>query len=618
MGIADSDRDLTVGVVTQNRPASLARCLASLAPLQDRLREVIVVDDTSDLPVADVLARAPASIANRLRLIRQTAREGYIVGRNTIMRLATTEYVLLMDDDAYLLGASGLKEALALMEQDAEVAAIGFAQAEADGRPWPPAMQPAPVSYRCRVASFIGFAHLLRRRTFHEVGGYREALHFYGEEKGLCAQFLSAGYQVVYMPDVLVAHVPDPAGRSTSRYLRYVVRNDCLFALYYLPWLATCVNLPVRLARYFLMRRVSPVRDPAGFFWIVWELILALPDAIRTRTPMTWPDVAEWRRLRRQPPAWHSRSLAPASSPATRITVGITTRNRLPSLAKGLCSLGLIRELLASIIVIDDASEIPVDQIEGLPSDLADTLTIRRQPKVLGNIAGRNEIMRAATTEYVLLCDDDAYLLDGDIVRRGLSLMERDRAVAAVGFAMAAPDGAPWPKHMQASPASHPCFIPSYIGFTHLIRRSAFLEVGGYRALYQHGEEKDCCLRLMDAGYDIVYLPDPPVVHLHDPGGRNVKRYLRYVIRNDCLGAMFNQPLAMALVTVPARLSRYVRMRRLGKVHDPGGLFWIVGQLVAQLPTVARERRPVKWSTLRRWRELRRSSPVYDRPAARA
>ena len=367
------------------------------------------------------------------------------------------------------------------------------------------------------------------------------------------------------------------------------------------------------------MKRTYPVRDPAGFFWIVRELVRALPGAVSTRTPMTWSDLAEWRRLRRQPPAWHPRSrVAVPSAGPIRITVGITTRNRHASLAKALASLALIRDLLASIIVVDDASEIPVDKIAGLPSHLADTLTIMRQPEARGNIAGRNQIMRAATTEYVLLSDDDAYLLDAETIRQGLALMERDTAVAAVGFAMAAPDGAPWPKHMQASPASQPCFIPSYIGFAHLIRRSAFLEVGGYRALYRfHGEEKDCCLRLMDAGYDIVYLPDPPVVHLNDPTGRNVKRYLRYVIRNDCLGAMFNQPIPLALVTVPMRLARYVQMRRLGKVHDPWGLFWIIGQLFVHLPTVARQRHPVKWSTLRRWRDLRRSSPVYDRAAAR-
>jgi GT2 family glycosyltransferase len=227
--------------------------------------------------------------------------------------------------------------------------------------------------------------------------------------------------------------------------------------------------------------------------------------------------------------------------------------------------------------------------------------------------------MLAAPTEYVLLCDDDACLLEARTVREGLEIMEGDPSVAAVGFAMAGADGAPWPKHMQASPSSSRCFIPSYIGFAHLIRRSAFLEVGGYDALYRfHGEEKDCCLRLMDAGYDIVYLPDPPVIHLHDPAGRDMRRYLRYVIRNDCLGAMFHQPILLAIVMVPMRLARYVRMCRLGGVRDPGGLLWILGQLAAHAPLAARSRRPVKWSTLRRWRELRRSSPAYERPLGRA
>ena len=63
--------------------------------------------------------------------------------------------------------------------------------------------------------------------------------------------------------------------------------------------------------------------------------------------------------------------------------------------------------------------------IAGLPAHLADVLTVIRHPQPRGNIAGRNEIMRAATTDYVLLCDDDAYLLDAETIRRGL---ERDGA----------------------------------------------------------------------------------------------------------------------------------------------------------------------------------------------
>ena len=294
---------LTVGVTTRNRLLSLRRCLSSLELLGDRLTDVVVVDDSSDEPVAGSLD-LPPSIAAITRVVRQTESEGYIVARNTIMRLARNEYVLLLDDDAYLIAADVLKEALAIMARHPEVAAIGCAQAEADGTPWPTAMQPAPVSYRCRVASYIGFAHLLRRRVFQEVGGYRENLHFYGEEKDFCAQLLRAGYQVVFLPDALVAHVPDPSGRSHARYLRYVVRNDCLFALYNLPWSAACVSLPLRLARYFLMKRGHAVADPSGFPWIVSELARALPGALRTRTPMTWADMASWRRLRRHAPAW--------------------------------------------------------------------------------------------------------------------------------------------------------------------------------------------------------------------------------------------------------------------------------------------------------------------------
>src|SRR3990170_9057229 len=221
---------LTVGVTTRNRPQSLARCLRSLEMLGALATEIIVVDDSSDVPVAQSIGPLPSPVADTLRIIRQDHAEGYIVARNTIVRLAKNEFVLLMDDDAYLLEPAGLSQAVAIMEQHAEIGAIGCAQAEADGRPWPAPMQPAWVAYACRVGAYIGFAHLLRRQAFLEAGGYRDELHFYGEEKDFCARLLRAGYQVLYLPDLRVAHIPDPAGRSNARYLRYVVRNDCLFA----------------------------------------------------------------------------------------------------------------------------------------------------------------------------------------------------------------------------------------------------------------------------------------------------------------------------------------------------------------------------------------------------
>jgi len=296
---------LTIGVVTKNRPASLRECLGSLAVVGDALAEVIVVDDTGDVPVdaaSGALVDLPPSVSAKLRVIRQTRHEGYIVARNTIMREASTDYVLLMDDDAALLDGVSILDALRLLEAHPRVGAIACAMAERDGSPWHPATQPAPVNYTCYVPTFIGFAHILRRRLFVELAGYRESFHFYGEEKDYCLRVLDAGFDIIYMPSARVVHAPDPAGRSQSKYVRYTIRNDCLFALYNEPLPLALLTVPVRLGRYLSMSRGFD--DRGGFAWIVRELVRQLPSIIGGRRAVSWTTVRQWRRVGRTWPAF--------------------------------------------------------------------------------------------------------------------------------------------------------------------------------------------------------------------------------------------------------------------------------------------------------------------------
>jgi GT2 family glycosyltransferase len=305
---------ITVGVTTRNRADALLRCLRSLELIADLVGEIIVADDSSDPPVADMLHRAPAAVGSKLRVITVPHNGGYIVGRNMIMRLASNEYVLSMDDDAYVIDAKAVTRAVDVLARHPRVGAVAFAQGESNGQPWPAAMQPAPAQQPCLVTAFIGFAHLLRRTLFLEVGGYRETFEFYGEERDYCLRLLDAGRQVVYLPDALVAHVPDPSGRSPSRYLRYVIRNDCLSAMYNEPLLLALATVPVRLRRYGAMRRGGNVIDPGGFWWIVRELAAAIPDLVRNRTPVRWGTVRRWRALRRDPPPFAA--IAPLSRSA--------------------------------------------------------------------------------------------------------------------------------------------------------------------------------------------------------------------------------------------------------------------------------------------------------------
>ena len=289
-------RILTVGVTTRNRPDALATCLTSLAALAHLDPDVIVFDDGSQPPV-DVDAR----------VIRDAASPGYIVGRNRLVREAEGEFVLLMDDDARLIGAAAIDEAIAVLRRDERVGAVAFAQAEADGRPWPPSMQPSPAQLPSLVPSFIGFAHMIRRDRFLALGGYREAFGFYGEEKEFCLRLLDAGLYTVYLPHALVAHVVDPHSRDRRRYLRFVARNDCLNSLLNDPFARLLWMLPARYALYFRMRRGWRIHDPWGGFWLFREVAAQLPDVWRMRRPVARDTLKEWRALKVEQRAYQAR-----------------------------------------------------------------------------------------------------------------------------------------------------------------------------------------------------------------------------------------------------------------------------------------------------------------------
>jgi glycosyltransferase involved in cell wall biosynthesis len=237
-------------------------------------------------------------------------------------------------------------------------------------------------------------------------------------------------------------------------------------------------------------------------------------------------------------------------------------------------------------------------------------------PEGPGYIVGRNRLARAASNELVLFLDDDAYLLEGTAIGVGVELMARDTLVAAVAFAQAEASGEPWPVSMQPAPVSRTCLVPAYIGCAHLLRRSRFLALGAYdESFVFYGEEKDWCLRAMDAGQRVVYVPSARVAHVPDLSGRDPVRYLRQVTRNDCLFALRREPLPLPVVSVPIRLYRYVKMRRHGAVHDPGGLRWLVGEVLSALASTRLSGR-VRWATMRRWRRIRRTYPTYPTESA--
>lgn len=303
------------------------------------------------------------------------------------------------------------------------------------------------------------------------------------------------------------------------------------------------------------------------------------------------------------------------SAPIDRpLTVGISTRNRRDVLLRGLRALRHVESITDRVIVVDDGSDAPMEPglREGLGDEAPPRLSILRHDETMGVAGGRNRIAREARTPWILYLDDDALLLSPDAVRAGIAVLERDPAVAVVAFPQSDEEGRLLPPGAQPSAATRPSLVRAFIGFAHLVRRQAVLAIGGYREVLEiNGEERELSLRLLDAGHRIVYLPDAPIAHLASSAGRDLNHYLFQVVRNDVLAAMLNEPLPLAVASVPVRLWRYFPMRRGWGADDPGGFGRIVRALADALPRVRRERQPVRWSTLREWRRLAQSPPYH-------
>jgi GT2 family glycosyltransferase len=306
---------------------------------------------------------------------------------------------------------------------------------------------------------------------------------------------------------------------------------------------------------------------------------------------------------------------------ARNVTLSIVTRNRPAALERCMRALALAVDRLAAVVVVDDASSPPVDPgaMAGHASALGVVVDVVRLDGHTGVAAARNIAARRATTRYVLNLDDDAFLVDADSVARAVALMDADESVAAVAFAQADEHANRRQASQQPAAGDVACYVPSFVGFACLIRRDRLLAVGGYRDEFIiHGEERELCLRWLDRGWRVVYLPDAPIAHVADSANRDVRTYIRHVIRNDCLNALYNEPAPRALVSIPIRLLNFRRMAAVVPGGDPQGIGWILRELWSKWPVVRRTRRPVRWRTLREWRRLRDTTPPYAGPIAPA
>ena len=227
--------------------------------------------------------------------------------------------------------------------------------------------------------------------------------------------------------------------------------------------------------------------------------------------------------------------------------------------------------------------------------------------------AGRNLAVEAARNELVIHLDDDSYPLPGAVEALAALFEQQPRLGVAGGLVRDVDvDGntlretelGTFDWFLRANhrgdppPEGWPTFFFPECGC--MVRRSAFLEVGGFYAPYFFmTSEVDVSTRMLKAGWDVRYAPAAVFEHLKDPGGRmSSPRVLRLRIRNQIWYSWLRMPTAVAV----RRIAGYLLFDLVEATYRgmPGAWFGAVADAWRQRDTIRNDRDPVPRDLLAR------------------
>jgi len=223
----------TIIIVTHNSSDTIGECLNSLVQNDDeRFYMTIVVDNCSADNTADLIEKEYSWV----RLIKSPDNGGFGDANNQGIAHAEGEWIFFLNPDAKIF-PKAIASLVTQMQTDASIGITSPAVIDADGNMtlsyfpfldfWTSAwialgiqrvfplskyngkwkFDREPRSETVEVDRVIGAAMLVNRKILQEVGDFDTRYFLFSEEEDLCFRFTSAGYKVVYHPEVISQHI---------------------------------------------------------------------------------------------------------------------------------------------------------------------------------------------------------------------------------------------------------------------------------------------------------------------------------------------------------------------------------------------------------------------------
>jgi len=219
---------VSVVVPTIGRAELLRACLASLADCHPRAAEVLVVDQSRDATVKDMVASLDRP---EFRAVGCEPR-GVAHGMNLGLELARHDVVLATHDDC-TVDPAWVGTAWSLMQENGRRIVTGRVLPGGDADHVPSTIDVSvPHDYAHGVDFCVLFPNnmALDRTLALELGGFDERIPF-AEDNDFCYRWLQAGHPMRYEPSLVVEHHDWRSNRDLETlYVNYAIGQGIFYA----------------------------------------------------------------------------------------------------------------------------------------------------------------------------------------------------------------------------------------------------------------------------------------------------------------------------------------------------------------------------------------------------
>lgn len=291
-------------IATKNRCTDLVQTLQSLAEYTaiPGVRCVVYDDGSTDGTQQQLQNQFP-----EVEIWRNQTSKGYLYCRNQLLNNVEATYLISLDDDAHFLSNNVLETIQHHFESQPSAGVLAF-------RIFWSKQMPEQIETTAEpqfVKSFVGCGHVWRKSAWNTIPNYPEWYQFYGEENWASLQLYAHGYQVLYVPQILVHHRVDLRQRAQNK-TGFTFRYRCSLRA---DWYTYFMLYPLHHAAYFwlysLAKQIQKIGGKAQFRLVkplllaLFDLLIHLPKLVRNRKPLSSLHFRQYQQLKEAKVYWN-------------------------------------------------------------------------------------------------------------------------------------------------------------------------------------------------------------------------------------------------------------------------------------------------------------------------